>query len=317
MQTSPPLVLRIKRKRGEDPLQALILEGRQPTKKSKPATPVASTVPSPSNESRSWYFQLDTTEAASQSPADLENLLTESKATNADARHFVIPKKHDLEDDIIPNELSDMVANYLTFSEPTTRKKRKATRKEASTGSSTNAGDYVDESGDYVLDTYKLSSIEPLTEANYPKSLIGYIRFFDDDEYDLMQSDDEVVSNNSDDEDSNAESFYQNDYPEDEDAGAYSDSYAVPESEDNSGSELDLDEIDPRASDEFLAEGQSLRGTDEFDNLYDDLMNREGEAFIESQSYERQSFFSDEADDELAIHRDRIFSRLQKMIDES
>lgn len=315
MSQTPPQILRIKRKRGEDPLQALILEGRQSSKRSKPATPRASALPSPSREQQNWLFHLERTEELSQNQADLESLLAESKNDRKDARQFVIPKKHTLEDSLIPNELTDMVANFLTVNEPTTRKKRKSgkpvTSHQPGTPAAPKAQAAYDTSDDYVFDTYKLSAQEPLTEANYPKSQIGYIRFFDDENYDLMQLDDDSVPNKSDDEDSNAESFYQNDYPEDEDAGAFSDSYANIEDDNDETGVVALE-----TPEEFEGTSQLLRAADEFDNLYDDLMNRAGESYDPDETFERQRFFEDEGDNELAIHRDRIFSRLQKMIDE-
>lgn len=314
MSHTPPQVLRIKRKRGEDPLQALILESRQPSKKSKPSTPITSAHPSPS-EQRNWLFQLEKTEELEQSQAALESLLAESKNDRRDARQFVIPKKHTLEDSVIPNELTDMVANFLTVDEPTTRKKRKprrqpneAQREPSLTTSSTS---HEKTEVDYVFDTYKLSELEPLTEANYPKSQIGYIRFFDDENYDLMQLDDDNLPNKSDDEDSNAESFYQNDYPEDEDAGAFSDSYANFEEEEDVENGVAVLET----PEDFEGTIQT-RGGEEFDNLYEDLMNHTEDIYDPDETFERHRFFADEGDDELAIHRDRIFSRLQKMIDE-
>ncbi|PVH23692.1 hypothetical protein CXQ85_003984 [Candidozyma haemuli] len=314
MSHTPPSVLRIKRKRGEDPLQALILEGRQPSKKSKPATPIASGQPSPSAETRNWYFELDSTDDFNKENTITDSLLTEARNNKRDARQFVIPKKHTLEDSIIPHELTDMVADFLSINETTTRKKRKSGRAAAGGPPSTSqpkeptteepSGDVT---GDYVFDTYKLSASEPLTEANYPKSQIGYIRFFDDENYDFMHSDDDVNSNRSDDEDSNAESFYQNDYPEDEDAGALSDTYGS----------YDADEEEPAVAvletpEEFEGTSHLSRGTEEFDNLYDELLNDNSESYDPDETFERQRFFEDEGDSELAIHRDRIFSRLQK-----
>lgn len=314
MSQGPPQILRIKRKRGEDPLQALILEGRQSVKRSKLTTPLASGVSSPSNESQSWYFHLDKTEDISQNLTVTQSLLTESRRSDENSKHFVIPKKHVLEDSMIPHELTDMLENFLSLNTPTSRKKRKGGQLVSSgsySGSKQNEVSEQDmsenEKMDYVFDTYKLSEVEPLTEANYPKSQIGYIRFFEDEEYELMQSDDDVDLGLSDDEDSNAESFYQNDYPEDEDAGAFSDSYAYAETDEEPESEL----TSPQKG-----EADASTEADEFDNLYNDLLGRTTD-LVDDEPYERQHFFQDECDDELAKHRDRVFSRLQTMIEES
>lgn len=303
----PPQVLRIKRKRGQDPLQALILEHRNP-KRSKPSSPISSPISSPAPEPRSWYFQLARTDNAAVDHEILASVLAEAAKKEDNNRQFVLPKQQTEEDTVIPNELADMVDSFLHVNEVGERQKRRG-------GATTKAQvqSTEDLASEYVFDVYKLSDTEPLTNANFPLSLIGYIRFFDDDEYDLMQSDDdksEVVF--SDDEDSNAESFYQNDYPEDEDAGAFSDTF---------------DDVVPVILESSeAAEGHAyLRGDEqgEYDDLYEELFE-DGEKRInfledendENEQFQRQNFFPGDHDDPLAIHRDRIFGKLQNMIDE-
>lgn len=313
--SEPPQVLRIKRKRGQDPLQALILQDRLP-KRSKPSSPISSGVQTPA-ESKSWYFQLARTDSAdNQEDVDvLASVLSESQALE-ESRRFVIPKQQTIEDAVIPNELADMVDSFLTVDAGTTRKKRRGGRvanpePEVEPVTQKEDEDFQDE---YVFDVYRLSDTEPLTNANFPQSQIGYIRFFDDDEYDLMQSDDDTDSLVSDNEDSNAESFYQNDYPEDEDAGAYSDTY-------------DDDEDAPviMETPEALEGSAYLHGEEQqnFDELYDDYFEhgQKGDLLSDSfyendETFERQKFFAGDDEDDLALHRDRIFGRLQKMIDE-
>lgn len=319
----PPQILRIKRKRGQDPLQALILEDRQPAKRSKPSSPVSSQATTPRPETpKSWYFQLQRTDnAAEQDQTEIMlSVLAESGAKSEENRQFVIPKQQTEEDAVIPNELADMVDSFLhvdTNTQPR-RKRRGGKVTEASEVPQTE----TEIAEEYVFDVYKLTDVEPLTNANFPHSQIGYIKFFDDEQFALMHSDDEDLAKGvlSDDEDSNAESFYQNDYPEDEDAGAYSDTYA---------DEEDDDEIGPVILESSeAAEGHAyLKGEFQQEGQYDDLYEEfygDGEEvdFLEEDNYEnnenfeRQKFFDDEEEDDLAMHRDRIFGRLQKMINE-
>lgn len=285
----PPTVLRIKRKRAQDPLQALILESNL-AKRSKPLSPASSRPESPHSERRSWFFELSRTDANALFDAEsLTSVLSES-ANSAKGREFVIPKQRE-EPDEVNHELTDMVNSFLQQDQPEIERKKRprATAKAVE--------------DEYVYDVYQLSTLEPLTNHNFPQSQIGYIRFFDDADYELMQSDDEVNSNvASDDEDSNAESFYQNDYPEDEDAGALSETY---ESED------DLEETMAKLN---------IDQDTEFDNLYGDFFDGDGEQqreLLDNEGYERHRFFATGDDDDLAKYRDRIFGQLQTMIKET
>lgn len=321
--SEPPQILRIKRKRGQDPLQALILEDRKP-KKSKPSSRVSSRVPSevPSpSEEKSWYFQLARTDnVTDQTDLDVvASVLAES--ASQDARRFVIPKQQTVEDSIIPHELADMVDSFLHVGATTTRKKRRGGQAvpelelAPEQPEPVETQDLVD---DYVFDVYKLATTEPLTNANFPQSQIGYIRFFDDDAYELMQSDDDKDSVYSDDEDSNAESFYQNDYPEDEDAGAFSETY-----DDDEDVPVMIMENAEAVEGHAYLQGKEPIG--EYDELYDEFFDESGDQKVDflnddfyenDETFERQKFFSGEEDDGMAIHRDRIFGRLQKMIDD-
>lgn len=342
----PPKILRIKRKRGQDPLQALILEDKQSAKRSKPSSPASSTV---LDNNTNFYFKLTRTDesTAINEEAIVQSILAEATGNgdtskkdndnlkvnqNDRKRKFIIPKRQTQEDTYIPHELSDMLSSLLTDNRTVQNPKRK--RRNRSVANSSPHADTEDEpeieaedpmdseTSDYVYDVYQLSSTEPLTSANHPQSQIGYIRFFDDDN-DLYQSDDENEKTNrlfSDDEDSNAESFYQNDYPSDEDAGAYSDTFT----------EEGVDIIQLQSDDEVEGyehiDTQNVEMQEEdFEDLYNELYNGSEEVnFLPDDQYqsndeefERNQFFENDKDDELAIHRDRIFGKLQKMINES
>lgn len=344
--TEPPQILRIKRKRGQDPLQALVLEERRLAKRSKPLSPVSSKPLTPTPEAKNYYFELTRTDNANVPDPDVLASVLSEAVSQQENRQFVIPKQQTEEDIVIPNELSEMLDTFLHVDGGNTTR-RKRTRRGGSTQldmgqleeqprlEQEQQEDENDELDDYVFDVYKLSSTTPLTNANYPLSLIGYIRFFDDDEYDLMQSDDETKGKGdiySDDEDSNAESFYQNDYPEDEDAGEFSDTYDVlPEDDDedeNIGPVI-LDSAEGFEGNAYLQGHIQADQADQsqFDALYDDFFDENGERKMDflgqdgdaenEEDFERQQFFVGEEDNELAQHRDRIFGRLQKMIDEN
>lgn len=305
--SQPPEILRIKRKRNEDPLQALILEHTQPAKKSKPSTPIRTPVESPraTPDPKNYFFELERTDEAQKDQDVVNSVLLEAKSSK-NARQFVIPKKHSLEDTVIPNELADMVNSFLNVDSGTTRKKRRR-RAPSEPKNEENTEGQVEpkieqapkepELDEYVFDVYRLNTSKPLTNANYPLLLIGYIRFFDDEDYNLMQLEEEK-SDVSDDEDSNAESFYQNDYPEDEDAGAYSDTYEEP-----------ADEKELFVNDEELE--------DLYDEFFDENGNQQMDLLANDSEFERQNFFPDEEEDEMALHRDKIFGKLQNMIDEA
>lgn len=340
----PPQVLRIKRKRGQDPLQALILEDSQRPKRSKPLSPISSKPLTPVPEPRSWFFQLSRTDdkVAAPDAEVLASVLAEAPSSREN-REFVIPKSQTEEDTVIPHELAEMLDSFLNVDDGAKPKKKRRGAKQTSPSEDVAVNESETETepiDEYVFDVYKLSSTEPLTNDNYPQSQIGYIRFFADDEYDLMQSDGENKTGTqiySDDEDSNAESFYQNDYPEDEDAGTYSDTYEPLAGEDGDEDEDDDYDIGPVIIDSAEdAEGHAylhghvqadIAADQQFDDLYDEFFDEDGANKVDflqqdedddyaEEPFERQHFFEGEEDNEMAIHRDRIFGRLQRMIND-
>ncbi|CAK7897572.1 RNA polymerase II nuclear localization protein Iwr1p [[Candida] anglica] len=384
---SPPTVLRIKRKRDQDPLQALILEDRN-TKKSKPSslassvasTPVKGVPGATSAVNESLLFTLTRTDESSAVVTDetvMQSILSESRR-KGQGRKFVIPKRQLEEDTVIPNELTDMLDSLLVEdgassaaaeggSSRPKKRRHHGSSSSRNIGSSSNIPTHVNpepsindqvqrdheysadphsspstQLSEYVYDVYQLASPEAMTTANHPSSTIGYIRFFDDEENDLYQSDDD--DNNklqlSDDEDSNAEDFYQNDYPEDEDAGAFSDTYTDEEASNDDDDEADAgaedDEnadiylVQPNATDDLVEGFDYIESQDavdgianeELEDLYDqfydddDYDDDDHVDFLEDDEFERNEFFPEDRDSELAIHRDRIFGKLQRMIDE-
>lgn len=294
---APPQILRIKRRRGSDPLQALVLDQQRSTKKQRKDT---------QKGSDNFYFKLTRSgEKLSQDESVILSVLSEAigSSKNEETKEFVYLRNQKEEDTIIPNELTDMVSSFLSINQ----------EKSAHSG----AGELAASNSDYVYDVYQLTCIEPFTTQDLEKSKIGYIKFFNDEDS-LLQSDDENDADKQedlDDEDSNAESYYQNDYPSDEDAGGIDD--------EESANDL-YEEFDDRGYQYHDDESNA-----DFDNLYDDIYGDDGyheaidflsdgesSGYSSQNQFERNHFFEGEEDDELAIHRDAIFGKLQRMIDE-
>lgn len=337
MSHEPPKILRIKRKRNQDPLQALVLEERRSSKRSKPSSPVSSKVVSPASsptESKNVYFALTGTDDATNFDDSVtQSILSEPAGKSTGKRSFFLPKRQTEEDTVIPHELSDMVSSFLTFDQPKTPQRKRRGRPavkevEEPAQEPEKEVESEEEATDYVYDVYQISSV-PLTTQNHPQSQIGYIRFFEDDLlYQSDEDDDPTRSLYSDNEDSNAESFYQNDYPSDEDAGVLSETFSV--SEEDSEEEEDIGPVIVQNPDDaegvayLLSEDPLVANNDdnEFDGLYEDFYNDENDGddidFLpEDEEFERQHFFPGEEDDELATHRDKIFGKLQNMINEA
>ncbi|KAI5949609.1 hypothetical protein KGF54_005487 [Candida jiufengensis] len=423
-QQDPPKVLRIKRKRGQDPLQALILEDTRSIKKSKPSTPISSpkrpsspinylnngidTTPSKrhpidqfqqrqkQNENLNYLFKLSKTEDDLKNYNNNETILnsvlsetssssqfTSKSDTNkvkdskipthgsAFKRRFVIQpqgQKRSIPEDYgqeigLSNEVSSMINDYVSneSTSNTRRKKRggksntqiqqniieqipESNQISSTQPSSTTQNDeqlvvQEDEDDDtYVYDVYHLIDSEPLTTANHPKTQIGYIRFFndlDEDESFLLTNDSADDLNNpdlkkpsilTDDEDSNAESFYQNDYPSDEDLEGLEELNNSFEDEFNklninNEKENDDYEYEPHDGigfngDEYFDYGDVEKYMDlqEQNNYEDDEEDDDG--YDNDEPIKRNEFFKSDRDDPIAIHRDKIFNKLEKMINE-
>ncbi|KAI5956051.1 hypothetical protein KGF57_003537 [Candida theae] len=425
-QPPPPRILRIKRKRGQDPLQALILEDTRIVKRSKPSTPVASPIETPrsqtpsnqqqqqklsqsgistDNDRLNYMFKLAKTEFGDDAQLDesvLHTILAEAATTTSAAsgqhegagqevsqeqhktgikRRFIIQPDEtrrrstlDYEnaaDAKIPDQLFNMIEDIVSKGDDNSNAKRKrrgrtgsaheeepsfagpnphgtstfqnTTNSNEQGGNSNNSpNDDDNEDNQYVYDVYQLTDAEPLTTANHPSAQIGYIRFFNDDESDnddsnifdsTQQEADDLRKPGvlTDDEDSNAESFYQNDYPSDEDAEGLQELNSFEDEFDklNIGGGGDGDE-DGHVADgdegyvphdgigwngeEYFDYGDVERfmGFDEEDDDDDDDEDDGGDE--EDYPVKRNQFFKSDVNDPLALHRDKIFGKLEKMI---
>ncbi|ODQ82424.1 hypothetical protein BABINDRAFT_159019 [Babjeviella inositovora NRRL Y-12698] len=349
-------VVRIKRKRGQDPLQALILEGPS-SKKSKKAT-----------VSPNVFFKLARTDDSYDEAGYInrnESLLESSTAQGDDENVFYLSKKRPADE--LPDILSEMIGDVLLLDSPDQPRKRKLpTRRFSSSRTTTSEAPTLKTTtnmDEYVYDVYYRDKQfhDDLAETN-----IGYIKLTEGDDglFNLIndESDTERVVY-SDDEDSNAEDFYRNDYPENEDASdsefeqiaamadhpyrkqrapdsdeeyadnalqQVEDSYLPIEDEDEeemSDDEDDVYEISHnrrRFSHAEYLETEGVANPAEFDNLYEDFYDEtaaEPASFLDDGTnqqmpFKRNKFFATDEDDEMAIHRDRIFGKLERMINE-
>ena len=265
-----PQIVRIKRKRGQDPLQALVLEGRNDAKRSKTLSSTQSL--SKLTDAEKYYFELAST--GDRENATESNGLTLSEASpGLEKRRFVIPKLENEKEDHFPMQLHQMLDEFLSIKKELPEKLKKR-RGSSHKPIEEKPHDILE---DYVFDVYRLSTNKPLTSMNYPQTHIGYIRFFDDEETDLVNGDESNDPDDqflTDDEDSNAESFYQNDYPEDEDIGEFRERYEKLDVESDEDYD-DYSDIGPVVVQNALHfEQQSYfkdlyAATDAFDNIYD------------------------------------------------
>ncbi|KAG5417981.1 hypothetical protein I9W82_004309 [Candida metapsilosis] len=407
-QPPPPRILRIKRKRGQDPLQALILEDTRSIKRSKPSTPITSSGATPrsqtpsqqgqpqqqqqlqqqslaggsniDNDRLNYMFKLAKTEFGNDAELDesvLHTILAEAAASTAAIpqnegeegnmkqnqdikRRFIIQPDEtrrqsafDYEgaaDANIPDQLFNMVEDLVSKGDDKGKTKRK---RRGHTGGShveeksveepvsrdtiiqnaIDSNEAEDDENQYVYDVYQLTDAEPLTTANHPSAQIGYIRFFNDDDsdnndsnvFDSAQQDADDMKKPSvltDDEDSNAESFYQNDYPSDEDAEGLQELNSFEDEFDklNIGDDDGGDGAAHEATEYVAHDGIGWNGEEYFDYVeverfmgLDDA-DDEDEEDHDDNELKRNQFFKSDAEDPLALHRDKIFGKLEKMI---
>lgn len=378
----PPQILRVKRRRTEDPLQALVMEtNRRKIKRPR------------------YVFRLKRTEE--KDIQDSTAVLTASKDRKNDKPVFNIPSKKENVEKVgasaaregesgseagsvsgagvqdgtattkeqhtkegpmeLNSELLEMLNDYLKNNDETTINNpvKPPKRRQSSVSQELNAnvpkfsredmlkgcnGEAIDErdnedddEDEYVYDVYYR---DKAVSDQWENERIGYIKF-DDDELDKLEDKEDDTLLNTDDEDSNDENFYRNDYPEDEDGG-YEDeseleSMGLDEPSDDQDDEfmilnnkrrfsrsefLNSEGLKRASSDEYhrLAEqideqpilwGQPEDGADYTDDIEMGENDTDGEI-----NFQRQTFFPTDKDDPAAIHRDRIFGKLQQMIEE-
>ncbi|OWB56079.1 hypothetical protein B5S28_g1969 [[Candida] boidinii] len=210
-------------------------------------------------------------------------------------------------------------------------------------------------SSDYVYDVYYIDKV-PLSSTELSNPDIGYLKLADEDLDLIPDEDsDDEFDGNYDDEDSNSENYFANDYPEDEDGGYDDEEYLdseerTAEEEDeldmaSDGDAIPSDDQDDQYQiahdrkkfkhDDYVQEN-GLNSDSQFSSLYEDMLKNSNAGPInlldnlsgsqltsanaaedaDDEEYEKQNFFPGEEDDELANYRDKIFHRLNKMIQE-
>lgn len=252
-------------------------------------------------------------------------------------------------DESLPDEIAQMVNNYLKIqrdSEEKFTRPKKPSRKHFSSEVA------VLPSLDYVYDIYHLETIPEDEFEKYPTNNIGFIKIVNKDLNLIPDSDEDSDFQLSDDEDSNDENYYQNDYPEDEDDDR-SILFGSDNDDEKSAENLQWTKLpqEPHTSDELRSESStpyselfgrleksdnilnslknaniidldtSTYNDETYENNDDGINNMDDyqdtwEDNDEDEQYERNEFFPADRDDPLAQYRDKIFGRLQKMINE-
>lgn len=264
---------------------------------------------------------------------------------DGDARHFILEqRKRKREEQELPAEISEMLNDYLSLeSRSSAPTEPRALKRPGGRKSEPNVNSNILPSIGYVYDIY-YREVVPEDEFVFDDSTVGYIKIVEDNG-DLIPEEEEDDNSlaASDDEDSNEEAYYRNDYPEDEDddrsilfgseegagpAGRNS----LASSDGSSGLNLEnLDAESMRGHVAMLGENETdllfqrfsgvpdvlkAAGHELYD-LDDDLAGDSDEELqeeLDTAEFKRHNFFPSDADDPLAIHRDRIFDKLQRMI---
>ncbi|AJU73893.1 Iwr1p [Saccharomyces cerevisiae YJM693] len=347
--TTAPEFIRVKRRRDEDSVQALLIDEGKRVKKQK------------------FIFKLSKTVSSESYQSEQESSTPLLKLAHEDHRHFVLEqrkkRRRDLDDeksqqrlaaegstvddDGLPPEINQMVNDYLKLNKGVEKTERKKPSRKYFTGDSAKIASLP--SLDYVFDIYHLEKIHDDEVARYNNEKnIGFVKIIEHIDLALDEESDPNEAR-SDDEDSNDENYYQNDYPEDED-----DDRSIlfgSEGEDIAalGEEIVIGVNKSRFSSWNDDKIQGSNGYHDVEEEYGDLFNRlggksdvlksinssnfidldgqEGEIEISDNEddsdegddieYPRNEFFPTDVDDPLAHHRDRIFHQLQKKINRS
>lgn len=347
-----PEYIRLKRRRDEDSVQTLLLDEEQ-LKKSKKARYIfklSKTVGSSDelNKEESITPLLKVAEDHRHFVLEQTRKRTRDDAERSSNENRAPPST----DQDLPPEITQMVDSYLKLhgnEDEATTKKRKPSRKHFSG----KAAEVVHlPSLDFVYDVYHLEEVPEDEYKQYKDSNVGFIKIVD--KHGDLLPDEESDSDKqflSDEEDSNDENYYRNDYPEDED----DDRSILFGSEGEEIADLEQEFFEQRDNDEYerpeltdsadiirpkMANNDTTESYDEvfaklqgssnilrsindsnfidLDHPYeeeDDGSDGEFEYFEEEEEIPRNQFFPTDKDDPLAIHRDKIFHQLQKMIE--
>lgn len=301
-----PEFIRVKRRRDEDAIDALLFEEEQLKKKrSKFVFKLTKTVNQGvyTNEKEKFSPLLKLSDAdqthrhfvLEQSGTDISEKVEIDDSSNDPSKKDKLflssaspttgPSQNnaELEEDKgqLPADIAKMVDDYLKLNESsntteTARRQKKPSRKHFATNIAKLP------SLDYVYDIYHLEKIPENEEVSYSNQNIGFIKVLKKDMDLVPDEDTDNEKQLSDDEDSNDENYYQNDYPEDEDDdrsilfGSENDEFALNDVDDLQWSRL------PEVSEKELNDHSRFDpdlnvGNDEYDQLFNKL---EGEVDI-------------------------------------
>ncbi len=317
----PPAIVRIKRKRTDEPLQALLFENAPTRKRVRKERP-------------GFVFKLARTEEQLALSKDTGLVLNREEENRKGRTLFSIPSakrkrgeisgdqkkgeiygdQNDGDGQEVSPEILDMVSSYL--------------RKEKTLEGNNYKRDLANErdtlNGDYVYDVYYRKPLD--NKDLHDSGSIGYVKLSEEELEELDNNVDSDGSPNTDDEDSNSEDYYLNDYPEDEDGELDDDSYeglaceGESEAEGEGEGEWEGDnEIGVASSglgDRFPDQTSDTQGIGRKFTAEEDEQFAEDAEDENGTDFERHSFFPGDVEDPLAIHRDRIFDRLAKLIKE-
>lgn len=215
--TKAPEFIRVKRRRDEGSVHALLIDEDKKIKRAK------------------YVFKLQKTinENSYENEKEINTPLL--KLSNDDGKHFVLEQhkrkrderesdneiepqsdsQHD-HSDKLPDDIAQMVNSYLKLQSDKTEtvSQRKKPSKKRYFNSAVSLSNQ-----DYVYDIYHLERVPDTEMITYDMdNNVGFVKIVN--KYVDLLPDDEEYSDSqirSDDEDSNDENYYQNDYPEDED----------------------------------------------------------------------------------------------------
>lgn len=288
MSPAVPSIVRIKRKRTQDPLQALVFETS--SKRTKTDT--------------HRFYRLARTDALA-----LEGQLLEG---GSNGNVYLLPRQSAAEP-MVPNVFAEMVDSYLaeTAAEPATKQKRPRRR-----SSTRRPLTVLPESDGYVYDVYHQAP----APSGAPQTGVGVIRLHADD-MELVEEESDHSMVYSDDEDLNAEDFYRNDYPEDGqlEVGELrrNSSGAMMSDDEDDGYEIQHNRRRFSHADYLESEGIPEQGG--YDSVYQQVYGDGGEVQLLDdhglEEYQRHVFHPSDRDLPLAQYRDRIFGALQQEIE--
>ncbi|KAL6944520.1 hypothetical protein ACO0RG_001257 [Hanseniaspora osmophila] len=317
-----PSIIRIKRKRNEESLQALCIEQAENTDE-KIQGSLSST-----NKKRKVIFRLKRVDSAKkyeEAPV-LKSTEQDHLFLFENQRETLGNAKSEVSQEALNPEVNDLLQEYLQQQQQEKHQNK-----------------INNDDQEYVFDVYFKEEINDDEDTFvFDKSTMGYIKIIDDPLVPEEETDISDLNALSDDQDSNEEDYYQNDYPEDED-----DDRSILFGSDVSDQDSVIE--DPNYTRDILVSSSGLINGD-YDQAYSrmsntgdflDAINNEGGRtsdeyeYLESdaeygadqedfspphvadgdfEDFPRNQFFATDQDDPLAIHRDKVMYKLQKMI---